>query len=149
MELALPVIFLFLFFLGIVVFFLGGVFTKVKGLWCEESRLINLQQFGPWCWGEAIVKGGKEVYSGTAIFGKVKLSRRDYGKGHLEELGFTLEQAQWVEGGVLVKLYFKLQANRLVGSMCGTQFKFKPDNSGIAWVKWAQPTKKVWLRSEH
>ncbi|HBU48006.1 MAG TPA: hypothetical protein DEB46_06810, partial [Myxococcales bacterium] len=66
-----------------VVSFLGGLFTPVGGRWSDGQRRIDLKQFGPFVRGECRREGGREIYTGTAQFGRVRLARRDEGKQHL------------------------------------------------------------------
>jgi len=136
--------------LGLVaaVWFVGGYLFSAGGRWRDRDRIVELSQFGPWVWGRCIVPGGVQRYWGKIWFGDLILTRRDFGKEHLQTLGFSEMQAQAVEGEVMVRLKFKSEKGVLRGHLWGTRFQFNPRTQEVISVKATAPEEREWVRVE-
>lgn len=109
--------------LGASAFVLGGLLTRVSGVFEEEGRRITLRQLGPWVWGHCAFEGGKQNYTGFAVFGRVRLARRDFGLAHLITLGFSQDNAETIEGQSTGLFRFRLVASGLSGVFRGYRFR--------------------------
>ncbi len=127
--------------------FIGGLLTPVGGRWSDGERRIDLKQFGPFLRGECLREGGKEIYTGTANFGRVRLSRRDEGKAHLMALGFAEEVTPLIEGELMGRLDLKLQGKRLTGTFEGRRIASGRNPARIISVHRVKKTQRVWTRS--
>lgn len=133
---------------GIVaaVWLAGGFLFSAAGQWRDRDRIVELKQFGPWVWGRCKVPGGVQRYWGKIWFGDLILARRDFGKQHLQVLGFTEVQAKFVEGQVMVRLKFKLEGDVLKGNLWGTRFQFNPRTHEVISVQATPAEEREWER---
>ncbi len=129
-----------------LIWFVGGFLCPVGGEWLENQRHIELTQFGPWVWGSTKVEGGIQRYSGKIWRRDLFLTRRDYGRGHLRNLGFSEVQIGAVEGRVMVRLRLTLQEDGLVGRLWGTRFQFRPGTREIVAVNSTAAEARHWTR---
>lgn len=129
-----------------VAWLVGGFLSPVAGQWRDRDKLIELTQFGPWVWGDCKIAGGTQRYRGKIWLGNLLLARRDYGKQHLRQLGFSEVQANSVEGQVMVRLKLKREGNALRGHLWGTRFKFKPHTQAVMSVERTAAEEREWVR---
>ena len=129
---------------GVVIVFLGGLLTPAGGHYRDGARELHLYQLGPFIWGNATLADGRQFYRGRAFWGHVWLTRRDTGTGHLQSLGFTAQQAPWLERQVTASLVFRSRSDGLVGSFIGRKFSFGQE--GIARVDMVEPVQRRWQR---
>ena len=135
-------------FVVIALTWLGwGFALSVNGIWWDRDRKILLHQFGPWLWGRCETTGGFQQYRGVLSFGRVLLSRRDFGEAHLRALGFSEEQARLVDGNIMVRLKLRLEGDHLEGELEGTRFQFAPDSVKIVSVNVTLPEARSWERN--
>ena len=127
--------------------FLGGLFTPVSGRWKDGDRRILLKQFGPFLRGECQREGGREIYSGTASFGRIRLSRRDQGKAHLMSLGFAEEVTPLIEGELMGRLDLKLKGGQLKGTFEGRRIASGRNPARLISVHRVKKTQRVWTRA--
>ena len=130
-----------------VVSFLGGLFTPVGGRWSDGQRRIDLKQFGPFVRGECRREGGREIYTGTAQFGRVRLARRDEGKQHLMALGFAEEVTPLIEGELMGRLDLKLRGRQLMGTFEGRRIASGRNPARILSVHRVKKTARIWTRA--
>ncbi|MEZ4271325.1 MAG: hypothetical protein R3C68_07795 [Myxococcota bacterium] len=127
--------------------FLGGWLTRVSGSWRDGDRHIELEQFGPWVNGHCSRVGGREIYKGTAFFGRLKLSRMDDGTDHLKAVGFEAEAIPLLKGQIMASLDLRLEeGDTLRGVFEGRRFKFGEEPLRITSVTRVAPTPRVWQR---
>jgi len=136
-------------FLGIAaaLWLLGGFLFSVAGRWRDRERVVELTQFGPWVWGNCKVAGGVQRYSGKIWMGDLVLARRDFGKEHLNALGFNDVQAVSVEGQIMVRLKLKLENGVLRGHLWGTRFQFNPRTQNVMSLKSTAPEAREWVKA--
>ena len=133
--------------LGITYLVVGGLLTRVSGHWRDGERLIHLRQLGPLVSGKAIREGGWERYSGTAIWGRVRLRRSDGGLAHLETLGFAAEVAPLVEDQVMATFDLRLKGANLEGSFQGRIIRSERRPPRIISVHSTPPKPRSWTRA--
>ena len=124
----------------------GGFLSPVGGQWRDRDKLVELMQFGPWVWGDCKIAGGTQRYRGKIWLGNLLLARRDYGKKHLRQLGFSDVQATSVEGQVMVRLKLKREGDVLRGHLWGTRFKFNSQTQRVISVQTTAAEDREWLR---
>ena len=132
--------------IAVAVWLVGGFLFSAAGRWRDRDRIVELKQFGPWVWGNCQVPGGVQRYWGKIWFGDLLLARRDFGKQHLCGLGFNEEQAQSVEGQVMVRLKLKLEGDVLKGHLWGTRFQFNPRTKEMMSVQATPAEDREWAR---
>lgn len=130
-----------------VLYLLGGFLTRIAGSWRQaDGTLLTLHQLGPWVWGESHPPGGQQLYRGQAVFGRIRLFRRDRGHAHLRGLGFSPEQAAVVEGRQTGSLHLRrARGDLLVGTFVGLAFSF--DGDKVAGSRPAEPVPRRLSRS--
>ena len=133
--------------LSIAYLIVGGFMTRVSGRWRDGERLIQLQQFGPFVRGQATRDGGWERYSGTAIWGRLRLRRSDGGLAHLERLGFASEVAPLVEDQVMATFDLRVKGASLVGSFQGRVIRSERRPPRIISVRSTAAKPRVWTRA--
>ncbi|RYF04982.1 MAG: hypothetical protein EOO40_10695 [Deltaproteobacteria bacterium] len=129
---------------GAAALLIGGWVSRVAGSYQDGDRRITLAQLGPLVWGQAMVPQGMQAYRGIVLFGRLWLSRREAGEGHLRGLGFTPQQVPWLRGQVTGSLALRRVADTLEGSFFGRKFSF--DEEGIRRIEKLAPTPRVWQR---
>lgn len=109
-----------------VVFVIGGLASQVGGTWrLSDGTTWSLRQRGPWVRGVAVVPDGRQLLRGWVWFGRLSLTRRDYGIGHLCSLGFDAAQARAAEGQVTGNFSLRQRSlDLLEGSFVGRAFSF-------------------------
>lgn len=139
-------IFFFGVLIGFTVYFVGGWISDVAGIWQDGQRQLKLSQFGPWIWGRAVCEGGYQRFWGRVWFGRLRLYRYDYGRKHVESLGFAPEHAEAVEGQCTGCFVFRLWAHptRLSGSFIGRKFTLK--NQRMLPIANIEPAPREWTR---
>ena len=133
--------------LGFAYLLIGGLLTRVGGRWRDGERLIHLRQFGPFVSGRAVREGGWERYSGTAIWGRVRLRRSDGGLAHLETLGFASEVAPLVEDQVMATFDLRLKGASLDGSFQGRIIRSERRPPRIISVHSTPAKPRSWTRA--
>ncbi|MEM6730240.1 MAG: hypothetical protein AAF658_01720 [Myxococcota bacterium] len=128
-------------------FLLGGFLTPVSGRWRDGQRTIELDQLGPWLTGRSERPGGHEIYKGFAVFGRVWLSRRNFGEQHLRELGFAESAIPVVDGAITARLRFRSSSGRLRGEFIGLRFDFSDPPVKILRAAQIAATERVWERA--
>lgn len=130
------------FCLGII----GGLMTPVAGAWRDGDRVIYLQQIGPRVNGRAERAGGYETYSGWALFGRLWIARRDYGRQLLMTIGFPEETVEQIRGRVSARLSLRLVGDELAGYFRGTRFTFEGVPQRVVAERPEKPTLRKWKR---
>ena len=132
--------------IALAVWLVAGFFFPAAGQWRDRDRLVDLEQLGPWVWGTCKVSGGTQRYRGRVWFGKLSLTRRDFGKQHLLGLGFNEVQAKFVEGQIMVRLILKLDDGALTGHLWGTRYQFNPNTQQVMSVRATAAEERAWVR---
>ena len=126
---------------------LGGLLTRVSGRWRDGDREITLRQFGPFLSGEALRPGGRERYSGFALWNRVRLRRSDSGVEYLKSLGFAPEIAPLVEHQIMASFDLKLEGGRLAGTFQGRIVRSERRPPRILSVSLTPPKPRTWTRA--
>jgi hypothetical protein len=126
---------------------LGGLTTRVGGAWRDGERLINLRQFGPLVSGDALRDGGWERYSGTAVWGRLRLRRSDGGLQHLQSLGFAAEVAPLLENQVMASFDLRLRNGQLNGTFQGRVIRSERRPARIVSIHSTAPKERLWVRA--
>jgi hypothetical protein len=134
------------FLVGIVAWLLGGFLTSVAGIWAAGERNVTLTQVGPWVWGDSTWSEGRQIYRGWVFFGRLRLTRYDFGAAHLATLGFSAEQTGALEGVSTGHFVLRRDGSRkLRGQFHGRKFSFEGDK--VQGVTHVSPNDRVWERA--
>ncbi|MEE8410771.1 MAG: hypothetical protein V3T05_14320 [Myxococcota bacterium] len=126
---------------------IGGLMTPVGGVWRDGDRLIYLKQLGPLLRGRAERDGGFETYAGWALFGRVWIVRRDFGRQLLMAIGFPEETVEQIRGRISARLRFRITADELVGDFRGTRFTLKGVPQQVVAERPEKPVSRAWQRA--
>jgi len=131
---------------GFVVWSIGGFLTPVAGAWQNDNKITILFQFGPKVWGYSETIHGRQRFSGFVSFRRLSLARRDSGRRHLMELGFSQQQAALVDGQVMMRLKLRYRNNQLAGNLWGTNFKFNTASTRVLSIHRIPLPSRTWVR---
>ena len=133
--------------LGALYAIVGGLMTRVGGRWRDGDRIIELRQFGPLISGDASRPGGWERYSGFAIWGRIRLTRRDGGLDYLKSLGFSAEVAPLIDDSVMASFDLRLNGSLLEGTMQGRVIRSERHPPRIISVGRTPSKPRTWTRA--
>ena len=140
---ALLILLVLVFAYGLI----GGLMSRVSGAWRDGERLITLRQLGPFVHGHAARNGGWERYSGTVLWGRLRLRRYDGGLHHLEGLGFAPEVAPLLENQLMATFDLRLKGSVLEGVFEGRVIRSERQPPRILSVTRTKPKARVWSRA--
>ncbi|MCK6509230.1 hypothetical protein L6R29_04570 [Myxococcota bacterium] len=145
--------------LGLPVLFLlwriKTFFVRVSGRWFEQKdpnaprQEIHLSQLGPYVWGVAEVAGGELRYSGWFDGTRLRLRRRDLGRGYLASLGFSEDVLGELDGSEMTRFFFVYRPEK--GELVGEQHPQKIELSRtkpkrIVSRVYLAPIPRLWTR---
>ncbi|HET6343310.1 MAG TPA: hypothetical protein VFH51_00205 [Myxococcota bacterium] len=124
----------------------GAWLRPVAGWWRDGGRLIELTQVGPFVRGRSTWPGGAHAYRGRVFWGRLHLTRYDFGAQHLHSLGFSPEQIPLMEGRATAYLILHLEGEtRLSGKFYGRKFSF--DKNRLVGATPVAPAERTWERT--